>query len=185
MEHLSKMAEQLMEDLSTTVSAANGISIDQMFDYSYNFGHRRDEWVRRANADRIGRERQDGEPKWRKQHFVFYMKNGLRYPPVFPERLQKVIHEASLSPREAEVLHFHERMWPIETLTCSEVILDLSQSLWRTVSCRSEKFPCIVPRGRLFKRRAQEWVLAPEAMIAQGYDPGLAQALPNFSHRQI
>ena len=87
--------------------------------------------------------------------------------------------------REAEVLHYHERLWPIESTTCQEVFLDLSMSLGRAASCKNDRFPIIVPKGRIFKRCAMEWLSVPEAMACQGYDKDMAPALKSYGHRQV
>ena len=66
-----------------------------------------------------------------------------------------------------------------------ESFCDLGQSINRCRLPISDTVPCITPSGRLWKRRAREWLLAPEAMLAQGYDPAYVPCLTDFSHRQI
>ena len=93
--------------------------------------------------------------------------------------------EMRLTTREAEVLYFLDRVKPMMHEHCEESFVDLGQSINRCRLSVSDTVPCITPSGRLWKRRAREWLLAPEAMLAQGYDPAYVPCLTDFSHRQI
>ena len=76
-------------------------------------------------------------------------------------------------------------MMPMDAVHYEDMFLDLSQSLHRCRASCSERVPCITPQSRLWKRRAKEWLLAPEAMLAQGLDSGYVRHLKMFSRRQI
>ena len=93
--------------------------------------------------------------------------------------------EMRLTTREAEVLCFLDRVKPMMHEHCEESFVDLGQSINRCRLSVSDTVPCITPSGRLWKRRAREWLLAPEAMLAQGYDPAYVPCLTYFSHRQV
>ena len=93
--------------------------------------------------------------------------------------------EMRLTTREAEVLYFLGRVRPMMHEHCEESFVDLGQSINRCRLFLSDTVPCITPSSRLWKRRAREWLLAPEATLAQGYDPAYVPCLTNFSHRQI
>ena len=86
---------------------------------------------------------------------------------------------------EAEVLYYLDRVRPMMHEHCDESFVDLGQSIHRCRLSVSDTVPCITPSSRLWKRRAREWLLAPEAMLAQGYDPAYVPCLTNFSHRHI
>ena len=177
-----------MQHLSAS-STTTDVGMEQMLDSVAP--EDKEHWLSRANAESFGLawSTPDAEcyhlAKWRSLHREAFRKAGLAYPPVFSDRLQTVIKISSLREREAEVLHYHERLWPVESITCHEVFLDLSMSLGRAASCKNERFPCIVPKGRIFKRCAMEWLIVPEAMACQGYDPRTAPALKNYGHRQV
>ena len=94
----------------------------------------KEHWLSRANAESFGLawSTPDAEcyhlAKWRSLHREAFRKAGLAYPPVFSDRLQTVIKISSLREREAEVLHYHERLWPVESITCHEVFRATSLS---------------------------------------------------------
>ena len=90
-----------------------------------------------------------------------------------------------MTTREAEVLYYLDRVRPMMHEHCGESFVDLGQSIHRCRLSVSDTVPCITPSSRLWKRRARGWLLAPEAMLAQGYDPAYVPCLTNFSHRQI
>eukprot|EP00971_Amphidinium_carterae_P202351 4015053-Amphidinium_carterae.1 len=66
--------------------------------------------------------------------------------------------------------------------TANEEILDVSQSINR---CRHVKdvAPCITPGCRLWLRNRCRWMLAPEAVICQGFS--IPEKLKEYTHRQI
>ena len=68
-------------------------------------------------------------------------------------------------------------------VTDPELFLDLSQHIDRQ-SLRLRVVPCITPGGRVWKRRDASWLLAPEAIMAQGFDPHRVPHLKTFTHRQ-
>ena len=178
-----KETENLMKRLSS-ISSTPEIGIDEMIESIP--ADERQHWLREANAEcSFAAVGDDESAKWRGRHREAFRKAGLDYPPVFSDRLQAVINTSGMRVREAEVLHYHERLWPIESTTCREVFLDLSMSLGRASSCKNDRFPIIVPKGRIFKRCAMEWLTVPEAMACQGYCAGMAPALRSYTHRQV
>ena len=90
-----------------------------------------------------------------------------------------------MSEREAEVVYFFDRVAPMELARAEEVFIDLSQNIDRSRVSASNTVPCITPNGRLWKCRAKEWLLAPEAMLAQGLDVEYVSCVKEFTHRQI
>jgi site-specific DNA-cytosine methylase len=120
--------------------------------------------------------------KWRHLHAKMFEKAGLVYPPSLTEKMQKLALEAGLTDREAEILHYSDLVAPIEHCLEHDMLIDLGQSLGR---CResTRKVPCVTPGSRLWWRRAERWLLAPEAVRAQGYDP--TDEMMQFTHRQV
>jgi site-specific DNA-cytosine methylase len=120
--------------------------------------------------------------KWLVLHSRMFNKAGLTWPPILSDELSALASEAGLTNREAEILHYSDLVDPMEHCLEADMLIDLSQSIGR---CResTKAVPCITPRSRLWWRRDTRWLLAPEAMLAQGYDP--TKGMRSFSHRQV
>ena len=110
---------------------------------------------------------------------------NLQYPPQPSEAETCLAISMGMTEREAEVLYYHGRAWPLDQCHCEEMLIDLGQSIHRARVTVTDRVPCIIPRNRLWKRRAKEWLLAPEAMLAQGLDSSYPPRLREFNHKQI
>ena len=151
-------------------------------------------WLKCAVDERPARDAEPGAaavpsgtkaPKYRDLHLKEFQRSGLLYPPQFSQNELALAREMRMTTREAEVLYYLDRVRPMMHEHCEESFCDLGQSINRCRLSISDTVPCITPSGRLWKRRAREWLLAPEAMLAQGYDPAYVPCLTDFSHRQI
>ena len=81
-------------------------------------------------------------------------------------------------------MHYYDRTDPVQLRLADEIVVDLSQSLDRPREGFS-LMPAITPKSRLWRRRQCEWLLAPECLRAQGFEPRLVRHVRDFSHRQI
>ena len=105
-------------------------------------------------------------------------------PPVYSVEFLQFIVNQRLTQREAEIVHYYDRMNPCDMVVADDLMLDLSQSLKRSEP-GADKAPCITPGGQLWLRRRRRWLTAYEASMCQGYDPPPRMKLRQFSHRQI
>ena len=70
----------------------------------------------------------------------------------------------------------------MNTVCYDDAILELSLSINR-VRPRHGQMQCLVPNSHAWWRRRKRWLLAPEAMTAQGYGPTVQAK--RFSYRQV
>ena len=123
--------------------------------------------------------------KWKKHHDSEYRKAGLLWPPVFERKFHEMILQNGVGDREAQYIHFLDRVSPMQELTIEEELVDLSQSLGRESGRHAGRIPCITPNSRLWLRRRRRWLLPPEAIVAQGFDVPPQEQLQQFGHRQL
>lgn len=194
-DHLAALVEELLSHLqqkTTSCIHLPALLLDTDFaDYKF--------WERAAvsgNGAKVGAERSrslwltpdpdsiDQELKYKALHCKVFAKGGLSYPPVLSNDMMSLRARCGLSQREAEILHYFDVVAPMSLVCDKELFLDLSQGINRQ-RVHGNILPCITPNARIWKRRARAWLLAPEAMRAQGYDEVLAPALKEFTHRQV
>ena len=113
--------------------------------------------------------------KWKAWHMTAFRRANLNWPPVYTFDFQQVLANNLITAREAEFLHFLDRTCPVEQYATDDEDIDISQSLGRQSRQHCGALPCIVPCSRLWLRRRKRFLLAPEAIKAQGYD---VQSLP-------
>ena len=124
----------------------------------------------------------DDSLKWRRLHHEAFSDAGLEWPPVYSAEFQSMVAEFGIGPRAAEYIHYEERMRPVSLIASEDEVLDVSQGLGRGLHA-ANTIPTITPAARLWLRRRKRWLLAPEAIRAQGYD--LPPGARKFKHRQI
>ena len=147
-------------------------------------------WLAEAIKDgqhgqRANKKKSSPNPKYKTQHKNAFIEAGLQYPPAPTEAEVELATRMRMTDREAEIVYFFDRVAPMEISHSEEMFIDLSQGITRTRASTSAMMPCITPHSRLWKRRAKEWLTAPEAMLAQGLDAAYVRYLKEFSHRQI
>ena len=113
-----------------------------------------------------------------------YEQQGLRYPPAFSDDLMSLIASCRLTQREAEMIHYFDRIVPMDTVIDDELFLDLNDSLARQVK-HMKIIPCVCPKSRVWKRRQRSWLLVPEILRAQGFDMSFAPASRSFAHSKM
>ena len=121
--------------------------------------------------------------KYVQLHARVFSAAGLQYPPALSRDHLQLQAKCGLSRREIEIIHYFDRTYPMGMVTDPELFLDLSQNIDRQ-SLHLRVVPCITPGGRVWKRRDASWLLAPEAIMAQGFDPHRVPHLKTFTHRQ-
>ena len=125
---------------------------------------------------------EDDTLKWRRLHHEAFSAAGLEWPPVYCAEFQNMVAEFGIGVREAEYIHYEERVKPVILIASEDEVLDVSQGLGRGLHT-ADTIPTITPVARLWLRRRKRWLVAPEAIRAQGYD--LPPGARRFSHRQI
>ena len=90
-----------------------------------------------------------------------------------------------ITEREAEYINFLDRTSPVEQLAIEDEVVDISQSLGRQPNRHCGYVPCILPGSRLWLRRRKRFLLAPEAIKAQGVDQPAFGLLSHFDHRTV
>ena len=146
-------------------------------------------WEHASNkhTNKVEASELEHELKFRKVHRKIFQDDGLQYPPAFSTELQALAEKCNTTTRETEIIHYTDLKHPMALVTDEELFIDLSQGLDRLAGggVGSSTIPCVCPQARIWKRRARGWLLAPEAMRAQGYDAVIAPKRHNYSHRQI
>ena len=140
-------------------------------------------WQKQANEGRSGIGAKT-RTKYKHQHRRMYEQQGLRYPPAFSDDLMSLIASCRLTQREAEMIHYFDRIVPMDTVIDDELFLDLNDSLARQVK-HMKIIPCICPKSRVWKRRQRSWLLVPEILRAQGFDMSFAPASRSFAHSKM
>ena len=178
------MSAQLLHTLASTsmptcALAPDVYTLSQMLmdTCDSDFGH----WLQQAAMGGT-RESTRENLKWKRDHKAIFADAGLVWLPVYSEQFKSMVAEAGMCSREAEVLHFHDRLSPVDLMATDDELLDLSQSLGRARGSRG-LVPTIHPTARLWLRRRSRWLLAPEAVRCQGFD--VPVGLPAWTHRQV
>ena len=142
-----------------------------------------DFWLRHSLA-RCGRAKcnNDKDFKWKRLHAQVYREQGFSWPPVLSEELLECCATMHIVRIQAEILHVWDAMEPMNTVCYDDAILELSLSINR-VRPRHGQMQCLVPNSHAWWRRRKRWLLAPEAMTAQGYGPTVQAK--RFSYRQV
>ena len=140
--------------------------------------------LRKAKCHDV-RESKKESLKWKEWHEAEFHRAGVAWPPLYTKSFHELCIEHGLTAREAEYLHYLDRMCPMELLAVEDEIIDVSQSLGRESGRHAGRFPCVTPQSRLWLRRRRRWVLAPVANAAQGYDSPPGNLLRQFTHRQV
>ena len=129
--------------------------------------------------------REEKETKWSQLHQGEYRRAGLAWPPVYAQEFVGMCSQCRLTEREAEIVHYLDRTCPVALLAIEDELVDLGQNLGRQSTRHSGCVPCVTPGSRLWLRRRRRWMLAPEAIVAQGFDPPRSDLLRRYSHRQV
>ena len=123
--------------------------------------------------------------KWKEKHKKTFHRACLQWPPVYAADFQEMIAANVISEREAEYIHFLGRTSPMEQLAIEDELVDISQSLGRQSNRHCGYVPCILAGSRIWLRRRKRFLLAPEAIKAQGFDPPASCLLKRFDHRRV
>jgi hypothetical protein len=115
-------------------------------------------------------------------HERVYKESSICWPPRISSSLATVAHEFAVTAGEQEILHLLEITCPMDSICCADAVVDLNLSIDRMTQHKLA-MPIIVPKSRLWWRRAMRWVSADELMSAQGYGPTVASH--EFSHKQV
>ena len=143
-----------------------------------------DEWIQRACGASCSIEldlTDDRVTKWVAMHRRVFTDAGLHHPPAYPQAFSARMHACGVNPREADIIWYFGMIASLEEELCFDTIIDVSQNLDRLKP--QIIMPCILPGARLWWRRHERWVTAPEAIVAQGFDE--PRHLAKFGHRLI
>jgi hypothetical protein len=180
---LVTLAQEIMNHLQLSTAAT--IELPRMLIDDSILGKQL--WLDRANAESSYQFKGAADdPSWQTKHAKWFKQEGLQYPVVYPEDWIEFQRRVGMTDRELDILFFYNLVKPIGMHTTDETFLNMQASLKRAYYASSGKVPCVLPKARFWKRSAGEWMIAPEYILAQGFDPEMVgPALTEFSHRQV